>query len=149
MIQLLTTLNWVLGIMFFLVAIFFPIIDQSILEKSSRIAAESTVSSLLNIEKSHFENRKTFLYFAPGKMPDTIRSELGLAKTHDPDFVYEAYASNDGEGLRLNIHAHASDKAIKTGRLPAITHTLTWDTKAITRQWDLPKENYGLFAGLF
>ncbi|MBF0131986.1 MAG: hypothetical protein HQL75_05305 [Magnetococcales bacterium] len=149
MIQRLTTLNWVVGTVFFLVAIVLPILDQEIFEKDRRDDVEKIVKKLLDLEQDHYKKHGTFIYFAPGKMPDDIRTALELPKPDNPDFAYEVFASNDGAGLRLNIHAHASNDAIKAGQLPAITYALVWDNKSPVGQWDLPVHKYGIFYKLF
>lgn len=128
MSNLIVTLNWVLGSCLFAVAVMYPLLGDYLFRASEKTVVEQHVAMIYRSEKGLLGTNKDYVYFAPGKMPDEMRKELGLDGKLDRDFIYEAKPGEDGSGLI--IRAHVKDEKIKSGELPVMVYTQTFDDKS-------------------
>jgi hypothetical protein len=140
MINLLISINWVLGVCFFAIAILFPVLDQKFLSGGKKVVAEQVVDRISRLEQRNFQLQESYIFFAGGQMPPSIRDEIGLSSTEATDFVYEVYQGKNREAFI--IKARVSDKLIKQSTLPPLVYTYTRDPES-----NISKGSWGRLSG--
>ncbi len=146
MTRFFTPLNWTLGVLFFAVAVFFPVLDEQFLTGSKRLLAEQVVDRIARQQERHYQLKETYVFFPEGAMPPAFRSELGLDGSREGDFSYAVFP--DAEGRRLIIQARVTESRIRRGSLPPLTYTYSRElgTGTIKKSWSkLSGKKPGLF----
>jgi hypothetical protein len=113
------SLNWVLGSLFFMVAVLFPALDQHLLTGQKKNNAETMVERIARWEEGEYTNKEKYTFFSDNAVSKRVRDELGFGPIGTMDFTYSVSLADDGA---LMIRARASDKEIKSGGLPPLTY---------------------------
>ncbi|MBF0384127.1 MAG: hypothetical protein HQL69_24195 [Magnetococcales bacterium] len=122
----LITFNWVLGSVFFVIAIFYSKYNDHKIENKNKYAIQ-IIEEIYKIEKLREESGKKYIYFDLGEIPSSLHKIVSVERYKEAGFVYEV--KQDDNGGKLVIRAHASDDSILNGELPPTTHSLIKNIK--------------------
>ncbi|MBF0285000.1 MAG: hypothetical protein HQL51_11135 [Magnetococcales bacterium] len=132
--RMLISLNWTIGTMLLVAALFYPVLDDKFLTGMKKKAAEQVVDRIVRLQDENYQLHERYIEFLPDALPQDFRQKMGRDLNTVDDFVYEAMVNAQG---MLEVRAHAADKLIKSGDLPPLTFTYRKNPvdKQVTREW--------------
>jgi len=135
-LRLITSLNWVVGVLGLAVAVAFPFYWEVTIDAAKAEAAR-TAQEIARAEQVHAEHDRGRLVYYGVRQAEALQRELQLSRPiTNGNFTFETYA--DGNNV-LVIRVITSEAALTSGRLPPLMYTI----KARTTN-DLPRENEAL-----
>jgi hypothetical protein len=117
-VHLLTPINWVVGALLIVGALFYPLIEAKVGSGALRSGAELQVSRIVNAERNqYFPLHEQYVYFNREKMAKGF-DKLGLPYPVSSSFLYEVVRTEGG----LMVRGLASESAVKSGLLPPLIY---------------------------
>ncbi|MGN7610459.1 hypothetical protein ACQZV8_00050 [Magnetococcales bacterium HHB-1] len=142
------SLNWLLGTIFFGVALLYPFIDNQFISGQRLRSAERLVDAIFRQEKLYFTQTERYRLFGPGEMPEDFRDKVGLHAQAEQNFVFDAY-NRDGYFI---IRARVSPQRLRDGTLPPAEYLFkkNLSTGKVERSWTrLSDKKPGLINAIF
>lgn len=118
---LLATLNWMLGSLALIAALFYPVYDKKFNIEPAQEKVVAQIQKITVAEQSFYAKAEEFLQFSASKSSKPLNEvfrKLGLSIPKEREFVYEAFPHGSG----LLIRARTSPEFLRNKKLPLLVY---------------------------
>ncbi|NGZ27466.1 MAG: hypothetical protein G8345_11335 [Magnetococcales bacterium] len=117
-----------------MVAVFYPVIENYFLIPSKKIIAEQVVEKILQYQRQVQQLKNTYSPFASGQMPKELQERLGSIHPATHEFSYDVFLDKAGV---LTIRARTSDRFLHEESFPLLTFIVAIDPMSgnVTKRW--------------